>query len=1110
MAGAPMISLLTTVLVGLLLLPSSSFLLHTRGLLSLSNTQLRHSSSTTTTLHSTASTSTIPRLHECQECSEKFQSRNALFRHIRDAHTDVPDIEVLSTTVIVRYGYIILDDTQTNNASDGSNSDTPKNELVANMIHESFQHCLSEFIQHHKCNPSEMMTTALTSSCAAKNRQPSLRQDAEVIGATSEVLSFNFKFGCTGTIIKRWREYTSSGQLYGDMQAWLVEATNCNKICIHSLDALVPRSKKFFSERGCSQRSYRYILPLRWILYDDTGKKLTSSELDEVQTWWSMIIARSSAELKRGHQQRGSSYVSPPDFIKRLKQALKAVESQTIPNRRLRRQKAYDTDYENSSDMEENSLDDLTPTAELGTNDRAFRLSPGRFGQLWRKERRCWSNFCHPSLKGLESSPGHEAVWRTIDRAKIVGFIDDSDDTNYTEKDFTRNMHAVIEFCGDGFVVGQIPRMLSSVIALTNGWLPSNFFDYTTRPDVYHPAPPMIPYLRGNLYFHAARFHFHELTGIGNDVVQSDPIIAGTDKEIQWEVNLRNNLLQDTKTDFTLENEWLDELRVNCRSMQSEMKLVLSDSNSDTDRSAVSILNTDQLSKLSPVPESYNVVLIKLRDIVSNEEWPATSGARSKVIKATGSSEKMLTTKKGAVASVFPGVQSGSFTIVNEELLGIDSDIPIPHANGLFPELVKLVFELEKQIIDENETPLPGAEGMHRTSPLVKRLPSTHCAVNRNAQFTPHVDSGRGQGQTLSMIVGLGDYTGGETLVEGVPYKIRYEPLEFNGWKQLHWTAPFLGERFSLVYFTPATTLADDEEESSATSTLVGSSEDDRAAMLADANSKLLSCILKNPLQFRAESTDALVIIELLESQSCAYQAKMQGFTLDNHACALDIGAHIGVFSRLVLSKGCKHILAYEPEPSNFELLVQNLDTDGLEDASLQPIIELFTEAVAHGPSKTRKLVRARNQNDGTQNTWRHSLEEYSQYVDKTTDMPSASQLKILERIDVTSIPFFNEALVPGVTLAKLDCEGAEIDILLSEEAARPSSWLDVTDLVVEWSFTKERRVSVFHRAIKNLMDAGFAVHYEGMGSWWDSDVSALWPYPSDLVIFAHRNKKAC
>jgi len=91
------------------------------------------------------------------------------------------------------------------------------------------------------------------------------------------------------------------------------------------------------------------------------------------------------------------------------------------------------------------------------------------------------------------------------------------------------------------------------------------------------------------------------------------------------------------------------------------------------------------------------------------------------------------------------------------------------------------------------------------------------------------------------------------------------------------------------------------------------------------------------------------------------------------------------------------------------------------------------------------------------------------------------------------------------VTLVKLDCEGAEIDILISEEASRPESWLDVTDLVVEWSFTKERRVSVFHRAVRNLEAAGFTVFYEGSGSWWDTDKSSFWPYEHDLVIFACR-----
>ena len=70
------------------------------------------------------------------------------------------------------------------------------------------------------------------------------------------------------------------------------------------------------------------------------------------------------------------------------------------------------------------------------------------------------------------------------------------------------------------------------------------------------------------------------------------------------------------------------------------------------------------------------------------------------------------------------------------------------------------------------------------------RPPSSYCAVNRNATFSPHVDSGVGAGQSRSLIVGLGDFTGGELCVEGVMHPVRYAPFEFDGWKERHWTLP--------------------------------------------------------------------------------------------------------------------------------------------------------------------------------------------------------------------------------------------------------------------------------------------------------------------------------
>jgi len=53
------------------------------------------------------------------------------------------------------------------------------------------------------------------------------------------------------------------------------------------------------------------------------------------------------------------------------------------------------------------------------------------------------------------------------------------------------------------------------------------------------------------------------------------------------------------------------------------------------------------------------------------------------------------------------------------------------------------------------------------------RPPSSTIAINKHAQFSPHRDSGAGSGQTLSLIVGLGDYTGGEVVVEGIAHDIR-------------------------------------------------------------------------------------------------------------------------------------------------------------------------------------------------------------------------------------------------------------------------------------------------------------------------------------------------
>lgn len=67
---------------------------------------------------------------------------------------------------------------------------------------------------------------------------------------------------------------------------------------------------------------------------------------------------------------------------------------------------------------------------------------------------------------------------------------------------------------------------------------------------------------------------------------------------------------------------------------------------------------------------------------------------------------------------------------------------------------------------------------MHEGHVVDTRPPSSHCAVTCNAQFTLYVDSGRGKGQQLSMIVGLGNYPDGELYLEDKSYDIRYNALD--------------------------------------------------------------------------------------------------------------------------------------------------------------------------------------------------------------------------------------------------------------------------------------------------------------------------------------------
>merc|ERR1740121_2091453 len=128
-------------------------------------------------------------------------------------------------------------------------------------------------------------------------------------------------------------------------------------------------------------------------------------------------------------------------------------------------------------------------------------------------------------------------------------------------------------------------------------------------------------------------------------------------------------------------------------------------------------------------PEVYQGVLRLLRAAWASGRWPETSPARARLLR---------------------GGDGGTFSVGQ-----LPEGQPAPKGNLAFPELTAAIFALERAIAP------PG------------RPRSTTAAVTHNVAFAPHRDGGAGAGQSTSLIVGLGDYAGGELVVEGVASDIR-------------------------------------------------------------------------------------------------------------------------------------------------------------------------------------------------------------------------------------------------------------------------------------------------------------------------------------------------
>ncbi len=130
----------------------------------------------------------------------------------------------------------------------------------------------------------------------------------------------------------------------------------------------------------------------------------------------------------------------------------------------------------------------------------------------------------------------------------------------------------------------------------------------------------------------------------------------------------------------------------------------------------------------------------------------------------------------------------------------------------------------------------------------------------------------------------------------------------------------------------------------------------------------------------------------------------------------VDVGAHIGSFS-IMASRRAQRVLAFEPEPSNFQMLKRNVELNLCKN------ISIFEMAVSGRGGYQEIHI------DGKGSTGSHSLYQGIRTAEKKRRVQTVSLDEMIKKEGLSRIDFL-----------KLDCEGAEHEILREirfETAAR-------------------------------------------------------------------------
>ena len=155
----------------------------------------------------------------------------------------------------------------------------------------------------------------------------------------------------------------------------------------------------------------------------------------------------------------------------------------------------------------------------------------------------------------------------------------------------------------------------------------------------------------------------------------------------------------------------------------------------------------------------------------------------------------------------------------------------------------------------------------------------------------------------------------------------------------------------------------------------------------------------KKIIKLRKQSTDlmALTHVWLIE------EYKKENFEIKPNDIVIDVGAHIGLFT-IYASQFCTNgkIYSFEPVTENYELLLENIKLNNLD------YITSFNQAVSHSNESIKLFLN--NDESG------HSM------------FSKSSKSVIVNSISLQK--FFDDNKIEHCNFLKLDCEGAEYEII--------------------------------------------------------------------------------